>query len=153
MADDAPPVTDLPVADLQPPEDACVALLRDLQAVVLKHPVAAEGAFRALVAEGRRFARTPEGARWHARLSGSELLDRVRLVFETSTLWMLEHDADGVLPSSYVDALFTAASHPAMEPLLDRLFPSGPEDAAPASASGSRTGGTTAGRTGGGTAG
>lgn len=131
MADDATAesaIPGVPVVELGAPEDACVAILRDLQAVVLKHPVAAQAAFAMLAAEGRRFAGTPEGARWHARLAGSELIDRARLVFETSTLWMLEQQADGVLPSAYVDALFTAASQPGMEPLLDRLFP-GPPDA------------------------
>lgn len=120
------PTPGLPVIGLDTPEDEAVAILRDLQAVVLTHPVAAQAAFRALAAEGRRFARTPEGARWHARLRDSELIDRARLVFETASLWMLEHDEGGVMPSAYVDALFTAAAHPGMEPLLDRLFPRPP---------------------------
>jgi hypothetical protein len=128
MTDRADPISPLPTVDLAPSEDQQVTVLRDLQAVVLKHPVAAQAAFEALAAEGRRFARTPEGERWRARLAGSELIDRVRLVFETSTLWMLEHASPGVLPSGYVDALFTAASQPGMEPLLDRLFPGSPDD-------------------------
>jgi len=113
----------VPVIDLEPSVEQSVAVLRDLQALALKHPVAAQAAFGALAAEGRRFSRTPEGARWRARLAGSELVDRVRLVFETATLWMLEPQGSGVLPSSYVDALFSAAAHSDMEPLLDRLFP------------------------------
>src|SRR5580693_1180923 len=41
-------------------------ILRRAQLLLLKHPVAAQAAFAALIAEGRRFAATPEGAEWAA---------------------------------------------------------------------------------------
>ena len=49
-------------------DDALLQLMRRAAAVVLKHPVAAQAAFAALVAEGRAFAKTEEGARLDATL-------------------------------------------------------------------------------------
>lgn len=117
-----PDLAGLPVVRLRDRSDQQVALLRSLQLVILKHPVAAQQMFSALVAEGERFATTAEGNRWKRKLQGSELLHRARLVWEVATLWMLEKDPPGALPSTYLDAFFQAASSPDSEVLLDRLF-------------------------------
>src|SRR5580692_407187 len=60
------------------PDTELSAILRRAQLVLLKHPVAAQAAYAALIAEGRRFAATPEGAEWAAALAGSEELRRGR---------------------------------------------------------------------------
>ncbi len=112
----------LPRLRLRESGDEVTEVLRKLQAAVLKHPVAAQAIFSALVAEGRRFAETDPGRRWKRRLARSELLQRARLAWEVTTLWMLEEDPPGVLPSAYLDALFMSASNPELESLLDRLF-------------------------------
>lgn len=120
--------TELPRVVVREPDDANARRLRELQLAILKHPVAAQAAFAALVAEGRRFAQTEEGAELKRRLTRSALLDRVRLAFETSTLWVLDADAPETLPSAYLDALFQVASGPELEIVLDRLFPDGQVD-------------------------
>lgn len=109
--------------ELRDPALAELALLRSLQRILLTHPVACQAAFTALIAEGRSFSATPEGRAWRARLLGSSLLQRARLVFDVATLSMLEEGApDHVLPSSYLDALFMAATSGDADELLNRLF-------------------------------
>lgn len=105
-------------------EDHLLQALRELQLAVLGHPAAAHAAYAALVAEGRRFAATPEGERWSTRLAGSDLLRRVRMVWDASTLEQLAHpDAAPpvTLPSVVLDALVGTAQSPALEKLLTRL--------------------------------
>lgn len=99
-----------------------VRVLRSLQALVLEHPVAAQAAFSALVAEGRAFAASEAGREWRERLTRSTLLHRARIVFEIGTLWMLDDEPLGPLPSAYLDAVFMSASSDEMEPILNRLF-------------------------------
>src|SRR5262249_33684115 len=114
--------TDLPRVVLRREDAAVLVALRALQGVALKHPVAFQAGFAALVAEGRRFGATAEGAAWRERLSHSPLLHRARLALEVGTLWMLEAEPRGSIPSAYLDALFLAASGPELETLVDRLF-------------------------------
>jgi len=117
------PVRDgLPCFALRAPASDPVALLRRLQGVLLAHPVAAQAAFAALVAEGRRFATSPDGRRWQERLVRSPLLRRARAPWDAATLWMLEEGSPDVLPSAFVDALCTVAQSPEADPLLDRLM-------------------------------
>lgn len=105
-------------------EDHVLQGLRELQLAVLAHPAAARGLFAALVAEGRRFAATPEGRRWNEVLVRSDLVRRVRMAWDASTLEQLAHP-DGaesaVLPSVILDAMVGAAQSPALEKLLTRL--------------------------------
>jgi len=42
-----------------PSSETAIQVLRRLQALVVKHPIAAKAAFDALIAEGRSFAQTP----------------------------------------------------------------------------------------------
>lgn len=112
----------LPTLDIGGDGDPALRVLRTLQKVLLQHPVAAQTAFNALVAEGRRFAETPEGREWHSRLVGSSLVQRARLVFDLSTLSMLEDEPPELLPSSYVDVIFMLASSPSGDEILNRLF-------------------------------
>jgi len=111
----------LPTVNLSPPETA-VQILQRLQALVLKHPVAAKAAFDALIEEGRTFARTPEGKTWQDKLAASELLHRARLIFDFPGLSILEHDKPEVLPSAYLDTIFMLASSRNPDELLGPLF-------------------------------
>jgi hypothetical protein len=107
---------DLPRVVIDDEDDPLVELLREAQLALLRHPVASQTAIRALVAEGRRFARTPDGRRWAARLAGSELVRRGRAAWEGSALGMFEETSDTMLPSSLVDAIVS---------VLARVDPSG----------------------------
>jgi hypothetical protein len=122
--DDATP----PRIELRNPASQEVDLLRQLQRILLTHPVAAQAAFSALVAEGRRFAATDEGKVWHERLKGSAVLRELRLVFDLSTLGLLEEETGAVLPSTYLDALFMIASGGDADVILNRAFWSGPDE-------------------------
>lgn len=113
---------ELPRVVLREPDEEIVGVLRSLQTAVLKHPVAAQAIFTGLVAEGRRFAESETGAEWKSKLAHSQLLHRSRVILEMATLWMLEEESPDVLPSSYLDAVFMAASSPDLEPLMNELF-------------------------------
>lgn len=112
----------LPRFALRPVDGDPVTVLRRLQGVFLAHPIAAQAAFAALVAEGRRFATTAAGRRWQDRLARSPLLRRARAPWDAATLWMLAEDPPDVLPSAYVDALCSVAQSRDLEPLIDRLL-------------------------------
>jgi hypothetical protein len=116
----------LPRVELKDPASTEVDLLRDIQRVLLKHPVACQAAFNALLSEGREFAETSEGRKWQQRLVQSSLLQRARLVFDLSTLGLLEEGPANQVPSGYLDALFMVASSGGdADDVLNRLFWSG----------------------------
>jgi hypothetical protein len=101
------------------PEDDLARILVKAQLTLIKHPVAARAAFRAIAAEGRKFAQTEEGQAWKKRLAGSDLIRRGRSVFELATIGMVSEDAQ-VLPSQFVDMLSYAAGLADLEPALAR---------------------------------
>lgn len=102
------------------PEDELSRLLFELRWLVLKHPVAARAALRALAAEGREFAQTEEGRVWRARLERSELARRGSSVFELGTLGMLDDQPGGLLPTQLIDAFARAAARRDLEEALAR---------------------------------
>ena len=120
--------TALPCIELRNPAPLEVDLVHQLQRALLMHPVASQAAFTALVAEGRRFADTEEGRHWRDRLVTSALLREVRLVFDLSTLGLLEEGAGAALPSNYLDALFMIASSGDTDLILNRVFWSGADE-------------------------
>lgn len=106
------------------PDDELERVIRGVHVLLLKHPLAARHAYRALVAEGRRFASTPEGALWKQRLEDSELVLRGRALWDVMTLGMLEEEGDHLLPTQYVEGLSRAAALDDLEPRLARcVFP------------------------------
>src|SRR5438105_2901475 len=112
----------VPTFELRDPEDTEIELPRSLQRILLKHPVACQAAFNALLAEGRRFNQTTEGREWSERLAHSSLLQKARLVFDLSTLGLLEEGEAAHVPSAYLDAIFLAASGTDTDELLNHLF-------------------------------
>jgi hypothetical protein len=111
-----------------PSSETALQVLRRLQGLVLKHPVAAKAAFDGLIAEGRAFAQTPEGKVWQDKLAASELLHRARLILDFPGLSMLERDSPQILPSAYLDTIFMLASSQKPDELLDPLFEWGRDD-------------------------
>jgi hypothetical protein len=102
-------------------EQDLVALVEHAQRLVVQHPVAAQQAFSALVAEGRRFAASPEGAQWERALAESQLLRRTRQVWESTLASFLEESPDTVVPSTYVELLMRVAELARPEEFLARL--------------------------------
>ena len=114
----------LPTVTLGEPGEIA-GLIRSLQGFVLKHPLAAQALFSALVSEGEAFAKTPEGEAWRERIAGSELIHRARLALDLPGLSLLTRAPGAVLPSGFVDALFTLAASRRADEILDPLFAAG----------------------------
>lgn len=112
----------LPPAAAGAEDEELVTVLRGLQEALFRHPLAFRGAFAALVAEGRRYARTEEGAALREGLAGSPLLPRLRLFGKMLSFSMLEEGDPQELPSAYLEGLFRLADHPDADRVLDRLF-------------------------------
>jgi hypothetical protein len=98
-----------------------VALLQLVQRAVFEHPIAAQAAFAALVAEGRAFAKTAEGAAWQERLLGSALLEKAEALWEGVTLNVLEENADTLVPSRILDVLVKLLHEHALDTVLAKL--------------------------------
>jgi hypothetical protein len=116
------PGDDLPTLELHDLESSALRVLRSLQLALLKHPVACQAAFNALLAEGRAFGATREGAEQRAKLERSQLLHRARLAFDFSTLSLLEQDAPDIMPSAYVDVFFMLSGSGRPDEILHKLF-------------------------------
>lgn len=83
--------------------------LHQLARAIVKHPIAAQSAYRALVREGRAFAETDEGRRIRGQLARSELVARLRTAWELVTLGMLDDDTPpGAIPSVMIEAFVQA---------------------------------------------
>jgi len=102
-------------------EDELFDMLTRLQLWVLQNPMAAQAVFASLVAEGRRFAGTNAGARWARALAESDLVRKGRLVWEATTLNLLEERENAVLPTTYLEVLRRAVTTKNFESLLARL--------------------------------
>jgi hypothetical protein len=112
----------IPTIELHDFDDATLRVLKALQTALLKHPIACQAAFGALVAEGVKFAATPEGQEWKAKLESSTLVHQLRYVFDLTTFSLLERDPPDILPSAYIDTLFMLSGAERSDHLLDRLF-------------------------------
>ncbi len=111
--------------------DELTSVLEAAQIALLKHPVAAQAAMRALVAEGRQFAQTPVGRRWHARLANSELVRRGRTLWQGSVLNVLEETSEAFIPSALLDAILGALTSGDLTVLLAELVGHGDFDVDP----------------------
>lgn len=102
-------------------EDPVVRLVDQARRVVFKHPAAAQSAYRALVAEGRRYAKTPEGRAWRARLDASEALRRMRPLWEAATMNLLDGAEGAALPGAFIELLAQALSRTDLEAVTAAL--------------------------------
>jgi hypothetical protein len=109
------------------PDDELARLLFELRWLVLKHPIAAQATYRALIEEGRRFGVTAEGRSWRERLEGSALIRRGKAIWELGTLGMLDGDTDRILPTQLIDAFARAAGRRDLEEALARRLEPDPE--------------------------
>ena len=112
---------DVPRLTLPPADDLLLQILQKASLALLHHPVAAQAVFSAFVAEGRRFAETPEGRQWKAALADSELVRRGTAVWEGSVLNTLEDNSAALLPSTILDAIVQAAGRRDVVAFLDNL--------------------------------
>jgi hypothetical protein len=94
--------------------DQLEQLLRRAERLVARDPAVARSLIGALVAEGRRFAATPEGRRWQATLARSQLVRQGRIIWQAAGLNRLTGTVDhrNLVPSDWLrlaaDTLATA---------------------------------------------
>ena len=105
----------------KPLEAKVLDVLGELQQFVLQHPVAAQKIFAALVAEGRKYAATPEGGRRARALAANPAMARARQFWEASLASVLQEGGDTVLPSSYVEIIMQGRRLEAPEALLSKI--------------------------------
>lgn len=122
------------VDDTDPPEPSgdgagldaeVIRSLRRIELLLLKYPVAAQAAYSALVAEGRAFAATAEGARYDAALRSSRAFERHWWILEKVTARLLIQSEHAVLPTGYIDAVVQGARVADLRLLMGRLFGGG----------------------------
>lgn len=83
--------------------------IHQLARAIVKHPIAAQAAYQALVREGRAFGETDEGRRIRTQLASSELVARLRTAWELVTFGMLrDATPPGAIPSVLIEALVQA---------------------------------------------
>ena len=104
--------------------------IRQLTRAIVKHPIAAQAAYHALVREGRAFAQTDEGRRIRAQLAGSELVARLRTAWELVTFGMLRDETPpGAIPSVLIEALVQAVLRDRFEARLsDAMLQQAPNE-------------------------
>ena len=100
--------TQLPCVHLSTPESSRTRLIRDVQSVILTHPVATQAAFRALIREGRKYLETEAGRQLGARLASSALVHDARTAWELSGGWLVDEEPESILPSAYLDLILGA---------------------------------------------
>ena len=104
-----------------PHEDLLAAILVQSRRWVVQYPVLAQAVYAALVAEGRRYGRTPEGARWAQALNRSQTVRRSRPLFEAVTTNMSEDAQNAVLPSTLLQAVRELGTTTRLEAWLSHL--------------------------------
>jgi hypothetical protein len=104
-----------------PHEDSIAAILVQARRWVVQYPVLAQAVYAALVAEGRRYGRTPEGAQWAQALDRSQTVRRSRPLFEAVTANMSEDAQNAVLPSTLLQAVRELGTTTHLEAWLSQL--------------------------------
>jgi len=116
-----PPANEIPTLVIEDERSQVDPLLLDVRRALWRHPLAAQSLFAMLVAEGRRFATTPEGKEWAARLAACETLEQVGVVWDLVTSRALEDDPDVVVPSVVAEAFVKAATDRSLAQLITLL--------------------------------
>ena len=116
----------------EPPKDAGTErtvheLLIGIRRAVLGNPAAARSLHDVLVAQGHRYAETPNGARLRDALASSDAVENLRLVWETISLNVLDGPAAaGCAPDAWAALLAdTVVAHGLDDVILSRFRPEG----------------------------
>jgi hypothetical protein len=113
--------------DVAPAERTVHELLVGARRAVLGNPAAARGLHDLLVAEGQRYAQSPEGARLRDALVASESVENLRRLWETVSLNVLDGPAaSDAAPTAWAELLADAViGHGLDDAILSRLRPEG----------------------------
>jgi hypothetical protein len=112
--------------DLSADERALVEILHRARRAVIEQPALAHAITSFLVGEGRRFAETDEGRRWLDALRDAPEVERLRRIWEATTLNLLDdqHDERAV-PPAWVDLLTDLAATGSVDGIVTALRPPG----------------------------
>jgi hypothetical protein len=115
-----------------PPDDAggeraAYELVMEARRAVLGNPAAARQLYDLLVAQGRRYARTPAGAALRDALVVSEAVEHLRRIWDTVSLNVLDGPASAsAIPDAWAELLAdTIAGRGIDDAALTRLRPDG----------------------------
>ena len=108
-------------------EHAVFDLLLGARRAVLGNPAAARRLHDLLVAEGRRYADTPHGARLRDGLVASEAVENLRRIWETLSLGVLDGPSSPTgVPDGWADLLADLiVGHGLDDSMLTRIRPEG----------------------------
>lgn len=123
----APALLPPPPDDVAGAERTAFDLLLGARRAVLGNPAAARGVHDLLVAEGRRHAATPGGARLREALVASPAVENLRRIWETLSLNVLDGPASpSSTPDAWAELLADAiVGHGLGDGVLARLRPEG----------------------------
>jgi hypothetical protein len=112
--------------DLSDDEQRFVELLGRVRELALSQPAASKAITGFLVAEGRRFAATEDGARWFAGLRDAPEVERLRQIWEATTLNVFDDidDREGV-PDAWADLIADLAAIGNVNRIVNALLPEG----------------------------
>jgi plasmid stabilization system protein ParE len=124
---ETPQLHPTPPDEVGGPERTAFDLLLGARRAVLGNPAAARGLHDLLVAEGRRYADTPRGARLRDALIASEAVENLRRVWEMVSLNVLDGPAaPNAAPDAWADLLADAViGHGLDDSILTHLRPEG----------------------------
>jgi hypothetical protein len=112
--------------DLSEDERHLVEILHRARRAVIDQPALAHALTSFLVGEGRRYGETDEGQRWLEVLRDAPEVERLRRIWEATTLNLLDdqHDHGGV-PEAWVDLLADLTATGRVDRLVNALRPPG----------------------------
>jgi hypothetical protein len=112
--------------DLSDDEKRVVGLLNRVRELVLSQPAAGKAITSFLVAEGRRFAGSDEGAAWLECLRDAPEVERLRQIWEAMTLNVFDdiEDAEDV-PDAWADLIADLAAIGNVNRIVTALLPEG----------------------------
>jgi hypothetical protein len=123
----APQLLPAPPAEADGAERTVFELLLAARRAVIGNPIAARSVHDLLVAEGRRYANTPDGAQLRDALVASAAVENLRRVWETVSLNVLDGPASpNAAPDGWAELLADAIiTHGLDDSILARLRPEG----------------------------
>src|SRR5262249_53238568 len=107
-------------------EKRFVGLLNRVRELALSQPAAGKAITTFLVAEGRRFARQDDGAPWLACLRDAPEIDRLRQIWEATTLNVFDDIEDGEdVPDAWAGLIADLAAIGNVNRIVTALLPEG----------------------------
>ncbi len=102
--------------------DSLISVLRFIQRLLVQNPQAVGTIVQAVVAEGYRFAESPDGQRWKGLLTRSELMQRGRLIWDSYGFGSLMETTPALVPSDWLELIVSGLMNADLETVLTQLI-------------------------------